>query len=65
MTGTPPDLVTIPVACRDYLGISDQTGYTLAAAGQFPGGAAIRVGSQWRVSTVRLLRYLHGHQEAS
>jgi len=54
------DLVTIPAACRDYLGISDETGYTLARTGRFPGEAAIRIGSQWRVSLPKLLRYLHG-----
>jgi hypothetical protein len=60
-----PDLVSIQVACRDYLGISCDTGYTLARAGRFPGSAAMRIGGQWRVSVPRLLRYLHGDQPAA
>lgn len=56
----PPDLVSIPVACRDYLPISDETGYQLAKAGRFPGDAAFRVGRKWVVSVPKLLRYMHG-----
>ena len=56
------ELVTIPVACHDYLGICADTGYTLAKEGHFPGDAAIRIGVQWRVSVPKLLRYLHGEE---
>lgn len=58
------DLVTIPRAVPE-LGISAKTGYRLARAGQFPGGAAIKVGRSWRVSLPRLRRYLHGEVVAS
>jgi predicted DNA-binding transcriptional regulator AlpA len=52
-----PDLVTIPKAAA-LLGISAKTGYRLARAGKFPGDAAIRVGSSWRVSIPRLKSHL-------
>lgn len=59
------DLVSIPVACRDYLGgISDDLGYRLANTGEFPGDAAIRLGRCWKVSVPKLLRYLHGEDAA-
>jgi hypothetical protein len=54
---------TIPVVCRDYLGISDETGYTLARTGRVRGDAAIKSGAQWRVSVRRLLRNLHGEEK--
>jgi excisionase family DNA binding protein len=54
-----PDLATLAEAAVE-LGISYQTAKQLAAAGRFPGDAAVRVGGQWRVSRIRLNRYLHG-----
>jgi hypothetical protein len=60
-----PDLVTIPKACREVLGITPRTGYELARAGTFPGNAAVKVGGSWRVSLPRLRRYLHGEVVAS
>jgi hypothetical protein len=43
---SPPLTATIPVVCRDYLGISDETGYTLARTGRVRGDAAIKSGAQ-------------------
>jgi hypothetical protein len=54
-----PDLITLP-ASAVRLGISEKTAQRLARAGKFPGGAAIQIGRQWRVSVVKLERFLHG-----
>lgn len=59
MTDLPPDLETLPEAAV-RLGISAKTAQRLAAAGKFPGGAAIKVGKNWRVSVPKLERHLHG-----
>lgn len=56
-----PDLVTIPRAA-ELLGIAPETAYRKAEAGTFPGNAAIRVGSRWRVSLPKLRHHLHGEE---
>lgn len=53
------DLITLPQAAN-RLGISARTAQRLAAAGEFPGGAAIRVGRKWVISVPKLERALHG-----
>ena len=42
----------------ERLGIGLSTAYRLAAVGDIPG--AFKVGAQWRVSTVKFLREVHG-----
>lgn len=59
-----PDLITLPRAAA-RLGISATTAYRLAQSGQFPGGAALKVGRHWRVSVPRLGRYLEGSPASS
>ena len=51
------DLISIPVAAS-RIGLSAETVYRLARAGQFE--PAIRVGARWLVSVPRLERFLHG-----
>lgn len=58
-TGLPQDLITLPDAAR-RLGIGIDTAKRLVREGEFPGGAALRVGRQVRVSVPRLERWLHG-----
>lgn len=53
----PDDLLSAGQVAR-RLGISEHKVYDLAAAGQIPG--AIRLGSHWRFSTVKIDRWLHG-----
>jgi excisionase family DNA binding protein len=55
----PPDLLTIPQAA-ERLGITRVTAYRLAEHGEFPGSAAFKVGRHWRVSVIRLERFMHG-----
>jgi excisionase family DNA binding protein len=55
----PADLITLPEAAR-RLGIGIDTAKKLVRSGEFPGGAALRVGRQVRVSVPRLERWLHG-----
>ena len=57
----PPDLLTVPQAAA-RLGISLATAYRLASSGRLPG--AIKIGSHYRVSVVRLERFLHGEQSS-
>jgi excisionase family DNA binding protein len=58
-SGLPNDLITLPEAAR-RLGIGIDTAKRLVREGQFPGGAALRVGRQVRVSVPRLEHWLHG-----
>jgi predicted DNA-binding transcriptional regulator AlpA len=51
------DLISIPNAAI-RIGLSAETVYRLARAGQFE--PAIRVGARWLVSVPRLERFLHG-----
>jgi len=51
------DLISIPIAAS-RIGLSAETVYRLARAGQFE--PAIRVGARWLVSVPRLERLLHG-----
>ena len=51
------DLISIPNAAT-RIGLSAETVYRLARAGQFE--PAIRVGARWLVSVPRLERLLHG-----
>lgn len=64
LTKLPPDLLTIPAAAR-RLGISPNHALNLARAGNFPGDAAVRIGSRWRVSVPKLEHYLHGDLTSS
>lgn len=57
---TAPQMVSIAVAARDYLGISDDLAYKLANSGEFPGHAAMRLGRRWVVSVPKLQRAIHG-----
>lgn len=54
-----PDLITLPQAAA-WLGISAKTAQRMAAAGTFPGDAAIQIGRTWKVSLQKLRRHLHG-----
>lgn len=58
----PPDLLTVPQAAQ-RLGIGANLAYRMAEAGELPG--AFRVGRHWRVSVVRLERFINGEAEAS
>ena len=55
------DLISIPNAAI-RIGLSSETLYRLARAGQFE--PAVRVGARWLVSVPRLERFLHGDTTA-
>ena len=56
------DLISIPIAAS-RIGLSAETVYRLARAGQFE--PAIRVGARWLVSVPRLERFLHGDAQVA
>lgn len=57
VTQMPPDLLTIPQAA-ERLGISRTSAWRRAKAGELPG--AFKIGALWRVSVVKLDRFIHG-----
>ena len=54
---TDVDLISVPEAAR-RIGLHVDTLYRLCRTGRFP--PAIQIGSRWKVSIPRLIRYLHG-----
>ena len=55
-----PDLISVPEAER-HVGLHADTLYRLCRSGKFP--PALQIGARWRVSVLRLERYLHGDVE--
>lgn len=52
-----PDLLTLAQAAV-LLGVSERTAERLARRGDFPGDAAVKVGSRWRVARPLLDRWM-------
>ena len=58
--GSDPNVISIPEAAA-RLRISKDLAYDLAHRGELPG--AIKVGTRWRVSLIRLNAAIHGGTE--